>query len=392
MNFSDLSISPILTILLESRNINTPTTVQQLSIHRILTGQSVVVKSQTGSGKSLAYLLPLLQHMSGESSNGVRALIVAPTRELAQQIGSVCEWLVEALQLRSAVVYGGVDYDSQRVLFESTPDIVIATPGRLQDLLSQGIAEIDGVDYFILDEVDQMVDMGFREPILELSQLRRAEAQTLCFSATLPEGVMEVIKEIVTDSELIEDKSQPLAAQRIEQSGYYVEQSFMSQLLLHLIRTKSAQRTIIFCRSRKMADSLNLTLKESGFRSEAIHSDRSQAAREHILRRFKEGETLIIVATDLMARGIDVEGVTHVFNFGLPQNTEQYIHRIGRTGRAGGSGEAISLICPDEKRLLDATCAMMRQPIPIIMNHPYMTLAVTKALSGDVKPKKRGRK
>lgn len=386
MEFSTLGISNTLQEALAKEGIEIPTEVQRLAIPSVLRGESLVVRSQTGSGKTLAYLLPLIQKLSLNEEE--RALILLPTRELAQQIGRVWNNYTE---LSSVVIYGGVEYDDQRVKLVECPRLIIATPGRLQDLIDQGVANVDNIQYFLLDEVDQMVDMGFKEPIMELSNWRNTDSQTLCFSATLPEGVMEVLESLAKGIKVVVCEGQPLAAQKIIQSGYYCENSMMDQLLLHLLRTKSPKRSIIFCRSRKMADRLTLVLKESAFAAEAIHSDRSQAAREHILRRFTIGETTTLVATDLMARGIDVDEVTHVFNYGLPQNPEQYIHRIGRTGRAGTSGEAISILCPDEKKILDATCALMRQPIKISVNHPYMTTAVTTMLSG-VKLRKKVRR
>lgn len=380
MNFKDLGIEVRLVESLSKNNIIEPTKIQQLVIPRILQGGNLVVRSQTGSGKTLAYLLPLFEKLSSE-----RLLILVPTRELAQQVGRVCNLYAD---VPIAVIYGGVEYDSQCEAFANNPQVVIATPGRLQDLIERGVAKISGFQNFVLDEVDQMVDMGFREPIMELAKLRGEGCQSLFFSATLPGDVMAILESLSSDVEVVSCDCQPLAAQQITQWGYYVEQSMMDQLLLHLLRTKTPDKSIVFCRSKKMADRLTTILKGSSFAAEAIHSDRSQAAREHIMRRFTQGETTILVATDLMARGIDVDGVTHVFNYGLSQNPEQYIHRIGRTGRAGASGEAVSLICPDEKSLLDATCALMRQPVQIVTNHPYMTTAVTTMLSGVVLRKK----
>ncbi len=385
--FRDLGIESRFVEMLNSRFITTPTTIQRCAIPAILKGEDVVAKSQTGSGKSLAYLLPLLQMLTSDKAieQSEQLLIIIPTRELAQQIAEECK-LLSALSL--AVIYGGVEYAVQIEMFKTSPQIVIATPGRLIDLMERGVAKLDRVKYFVLDEVDQMVDMGFRDTIMELATLRGESTQTLCFSATLPSGVEQTLKEIVGGYCLIEDQSQPLAAQSIMQSGYYVEQSLMDQLLLHLIRTKQPSRAIVFCRSRKMADRLNKILLDASISSEVMHSERSQVAREYILGRFKSGETSILVATDLIARGVDVDGVSHVFNFGLPQNTEQYIHRIGRTGRAGCAGEAISLICPDEAELLGATCALMRQAIPMSTSHPYATPAITIALNGVKRGKK----
>lgn len=386
MDFKSLGLDSRLVEVLNGANITVPTEVQRAVIPRVLEGKSVVVRSQTGSGKTLAYLLPIIQKLSVNEED--RVLILLPTRELAQQVGRVCKQYCDSA---ISVIYGGVEYESQREMLALSTRVIVATPGRLQDLIEQGVADLLGVQNFILDEVDQMVEMGFREPIMELAKYRSEECQTLCFSATLPQEAKQIIDSIAGDIEVVECVSQPLAAQKIVQSGYYVEQSFMDQLLLHLIRTKSPEKSIVFCRSKKMADRLTSILKENGYPAEAIHSDRSQAARDHIFRRFIEGETTILVATDLMARGIDVGGVTHVFNYGLPQNPEQYIHRIGRTGRAGATGEAISLLCPDEKMLLGATCSLMKQPIPITTNHPYMTTAVTTMLSG-VPLRKKSRK
>ncbi len=382
--FDSLGLNADIVSALERAQITTPTPVQRLVIPRVLSGESIVVRSQTGSGKSLAYLLPLLQILQS-GGDGFRGLILLPTRELAQQVGRVVCSIDSDVSM--AIVYGGVDYDAQREVLCESPQIVVATPGRLRDFISQGV-DVGGVTHFVLDEVDQMVDMGFRDAIVELSRLRAEGAQTLCFSATL----CDEVRGVVGDVEEIVVEGEPLAAQRIAQSGYFVEQPMMSQLLIHLIRAKSPERAIVFCRSRKMADALSRQLNEAGVVAEAIHSDRSQAAREHILRRFSEGQTALLVATDLMARGIDVDGVTHVFNFGLPLSSEQYVHRIGRTGRAGASGEAISLMCPDEKSLLDATCKMMRQPIPISQTHPFMTPAVSEALNPNVRQKRRGKR
>ncbi len=386
MGFRDLGLDTSLIEKLQSVDILLPTEVQRLAIPKIMNGEDVVVHSQTGSGKTLAYLLPMIDKIT--KSQGAKLLVLVPTRELAQQVGRVLSCYST---ISFSVIYGGVEYNSQIESLSQSPNVIIATPGRLQDLISQGEVNLDGVDNFVLDEVDQMVDMGFHDAIMELAQFRGVGCQTMCFSATLPDGVSDILNTISSNISLVSCESQPLAAQKITQSGYYVEQSMMDQLLIHLIRSKSPAKSIVFCRSKKMADRLTYIIKESNIVAEAIHSDRSQAAREHILKRFVAGETSILVATDLMARGIDVDGVTHVFNYGLPQNPELYIHRIGRTGRAGASGEAISLLCPDEKKLLDATCALMRQSILISTSHPYMTPAVTLALQG-IAPRKKTRK
>ncbi len=385
-SFSSLGLSPQLDELLRSAGFVDPTPIQELVIPSVLASKNILVRSQTGSGKTLAYLAPMLERVC---SDGSRVLILAPTRELAQQIGSVCASLCTTV--RHCVIVGGVEYAPQREALALMPNIIVATPGRLIDLLEQGVAHIGCVNHFVLDEVDQMLDLGFRDAIIELSSLRALEAQTLCFSATLPEEVTQIAHQIVENIEELSLVQESLSVERIEQLGYYVSREMMDRLLIHLLRVESPMRAIIFTRSRKMADRIVGVLKENSIAAEAMHSDRSQAAREHIISRFRSGETSILVATDVIARGIDVDSVTHVFNFGLPQNPEQFIHRVGRTARAGNSGRAISIFTPDEQPLLNAICRLMKRHIVLDWNHPYMTSDVSQALSQGTKGKAKKR-
>ena len=382
MNFETLGLTSNLISQLNKYNISEPTEIQHVVIPKILSGDSVLATSQTGSGKTLAYLLPLVQLITTQKvDNEIQAVILAPTRELALQIGEVCEMLCEVTDLLHTVLYGGVEYAPQVESLSRIPHIIIATPGRVIDLLEQSLFTMSDLKYFVLDEVDQMLDLGFREPILNLSKLRAKSAMTLCFSATIPEKVSQIVFELDGNIENISIDNQKLAVELIEQFGYFVEQRMMDPLLLHVLRSEKPQHVILFTRSRKMADRLAKLLVENNMSAEAMHSDRSQTARQYILGRFKSGETRIIVATDLIARGIDVENVTHVINYGLPQDPEQYIHRIGRTGRAGRTGKAISLCCPIEKTLLGATCKLMKQHITMNTNHPYQTAELTKLMA-----------
>lgn len=380
MSFEILGVAPQLIAKLKAMSIVVPLPIQQLVIPVSLRGESILVSSQTGSGKTLAYLLPLLQNMTKRSEKKKHALILVPTRELAQQIGEVCSQLSEDISLNYSVIVGGVSYDEQITSLQKSPEIIIATPGRLIDLLEQGVIPFKYVDYFALDEVDQMLDLGFKEPILQLSKLRGKNAVTLCFSATLPESVVEVVNQISPSITRLCLEGQSISVESVDHLGYYVSFEMMDHLLLHLLRVENAEQAIIFTRSRKMADRIVKLLTENSIIAEAMHSDRSQAAREHILARFRSGETSIIVATDVIARGIDIDTITHVFNFGLPQNAEQYIHRCGRVGRVGRSGRAISLFTPDEKPMLDSICRLMKRHIVIDNSHPYLTPDVTRAL------------
>ncbi len=385
MSFKILGVAPQLISQLESMSIVVPLPIQELSIPAALRGEDIIVKSQTVSGKTLAYLIPLLQRLSADKGS---ALILAPTRELAQQIGAICEKLCKAVRLKSCVIVGGVEYEPQRQALLTSPEIIVATPGRLIDLIEKGIATINGIKFLVIDEVDQMLDLGFREPILLLSKLRDTSAQTLCYSATLPEEVLEVVEQITPSASRLRIEGKPIAVESIEHMGYYVAFSLMDSLLLHLLRKEAPQQAIIFTRSRKMAQRVVALLSENGITSEDIHSDRTQAAREHILSRFRSGETKILVATDVIARGIDVDSVTHIFNFGLPQTPEQYIHRCGRTGRAGRAGRAISIFTPEEQDMVGLICKLMKRHIVIDNSHPYFTSEITQALQPKVATKR----
>lgn len=386
MTFKDLGINDTLTQQLNKSEISVATPIQEFVIGKILNKKSIVATSKTGSGKTIAYLLPLIQNLS---NNKGKSLILAPTRELAQQIASVCSFLCEVTTLKHVVIYGGVDYEPQINCLKENPDIIIATPGRLIDLIEQNAVDINNLDYFVLDEVDQMLNLGFLESIKTLAKYRNIETINLYFSATMTEQVKEVISELYENIDSVSSENQQFATKSIEQSAYFVDRSMMDSLLLHLVRKEKPLQSIIFTRSRNMADRLVGVILQNDIKAEAIHSDKSQAAREHILDRFKSLETTILVATDVIARGIDIDTISHVFNYGLPQSPEQYIHRIGRTGRAGRSGKAVSLCCPTDKSLLESICKLMKHNIPIDMNHPYITPDVMKSLEPNRKPKKR---
>ncbi len=386
MNFGDLGVMKRLVDVMSTKRFLLPTDIQQRVIPLALEGQSLLVSSQTGSGKTLAYILPMVQLIS--QRDGAHGVVLVPTRELAEQVGEVCREVCCAAGLRCAVIYGGVDYAPQIEALAESVQIVVATPGRLMDLRERGVIGFDRADYFVLDEVDQMLDLGFREAITSLSTICSSVAQKLCFSATIPDGVIEVVEGLAADAVRVEMEMQPMAVESIEQRAYFVNREMMDALLLHLLRRETPSQAVVFTRSRKMADRIAQLLCDNGISAEAMHSDRSQSARQYILDRFRRGETALLVATDVIARGIDIDSITHVFNYGLPHSAEQYIHRIGRTGRAGRCGNALSLCEVSDREMLGTICKMMRRNIPIERNHPYMTQDVGQSLDGTAVVKK----
>ncbi|MFI3317808.1 MAG: DEAD/DEAH box helicase [Rikenellaceae bacterium] len=383
MSFSTLKISDRLISKLDSANITSPTEIQRLVIPHIIEREDILIRSKTGSGKTLAYLLPLVERLH----KGSTTLILLPTRELAQQIKTICSSLLEGSTMHCALIHGGVEYTQQYAALASQPEIIISTPGRLIDLISQHNVEIPELDALVLDEADQMVEMGFVDAITLLAAKRRANAQTISISATMPERLEFILHEIAPKLKRLELGGR--VASTIEHRGYFVERTMMDHLLLHILKSDNPSQAIIFTRSRKMAERLTTLLIDNGIAAEAMHSDRSQTAREHIISRLRSAETRIVVATDLIARGIDIDSISHIYNYGLPQSPELYIHRIGRTARAGRTGIAVTLCIPEDKPLLDATCKLMHQHIAMSLNHPYITPNVSKTLSERGRAKKK---
>lgn len=400
MEFKELGVEGRLVACLAGMGISAATDVQCGVIPVVMGGGSVVATSRTGSGKSLAYLLPLVQRLQGSGEGcavgSVSALILTPTRELAQQVGAVCANLTSGTDISVVTIYGGVEYEPQRVALAALPDIVVATPGRLLDLMQQGAVRCDALQFFILDEMDQMLNLGFRDAIFSLAEGRKGDAQTLCFSATLNDDIQQLIDTLFTGEYHRVNCGDNMAVAEITQQGYYVTMEMMDHLLLHLLGSDKPKRAILFTRSRGMADRVAELLCIRGFMAEAMHSERSQTAREHILERFRCGETTILVATDVVARGIDVVDVDYVYNYGMPLEPQQYLHRIGRTGRAGHSGVAVTLSPPTESDLVVAACKLMRKNIPMSVNHAFVTPDLQRQIAtpakGGVKGSKSRRK
>jgi ATP-dependent RNA helicase RhlE len=344
-----------------------PTPIQEQAIPRVLAGRDVVGCAQTGTGKTAAFVLPILQNMSapmivdGKKAHPT-ALVVTPTRELCGQIEEVGETLATYSGRRVVAVFGGVPYDPQAKRIRKGVDLLVATPGRLLDMLRQGDVLLDKVDTLVLDEADRMLDMGFWPDVKRIIDAIPSQRQNLFFSATMSKTVLSIIADTLHDPVFIELGGSAMPVENVEQKVLPVNQDQKVDLLVGYFRHHDPERTLVFTRTRRRAERLSTTLNKAGIKCEAIHGDRSQGQRQEALDRFKDGRISVLVATDVVARGIDVEGISHVINFDIPTNPEDYVHRIGRTARAGASGVAVSLLTAEDvhdllaiERLIGAT-------------------------------------
>ena len=374
MTFQNLNlIAPILQAL-EEEGYTSPTPIQQQAIPVVLRGRDLLASAQTGTGKTAAFSLPILQllHLDAtEKPRSIRALVLVPTRELASQLGDSLAAYGRYTDLRQSVVYGGVPYKVQTEALEAGVDILVATPGRLLDLLDQGFVDLQQVQVLVLDEADRMLDMGFMQDIQRVLQAIPEKRQTLFFSATMPPEIQKLAKRILIEPESVEVTPVSSAAVTVRQALYYVRKANKLNLLLHLLQEQAIERALVFMRTKEGADKLAKDLATAGVAAAAIHADRAQRAREEALENFKNGPTRLLIATDVAARGIDVEDLTHVINYELPFEPETYVHRIGRTGRAGASGTAISLCGASETPLLLAIQQLTGKAMPVVDNHPF---------------------
>jgi ATP-dependent RNA helicase RhlE len=342
-----------------------PTPVQREVIPHALAGKDVLASAQTGTGKTAAFVLPILQHLSASGRRGIRGLILAPTRELAIQIAEQIAVYGRYLDVRRAVVYGGVSQKRQEIALSASPDLLVATPGRLLDLLGQGLVQLGGVTHFVLDEADRMLDMGFVHDVRRIVALLPAVRQTLFFSATLPSGVEVLARTLLAAPVRVSIAPAVLAAPSVDQSVVFVSRADKRALLEDVLQDGSVERALVFTRTKHGANRLSEQLDRSGIVTAAIHGNKTQAARERALESFRRGATRVLVATDVAARGIDVDGISLVVNFDLPNVAESYVHRIGRAGRAGATGRAISFCDRDERPLLGDIERLLRQRLPV---------------------------
>ena len=355
MLFSELGLSAELLRATDKQGYQEATPIQQQAIPLILEGHDLLAGAQTGTGKTAGFTLPLLQRLQNSVPQGnkrVRALILVPTRELAAQVAESVEDYGRYLPFTSSVIFGGVSINPQITKLRRGVDIVIATPGRLLDHMERGTIRLDGVETLVLDEADRMLDMGFIRDIRKVLNAIPKNRQNLLFSATFSKDIKQLASELLNAPMEIQVARQNTTVEQISQVVYPVDRSRKRELLSHLIGESNWQQVLVFTRTKHLANRLSQQLERDGISSAAIHGNKSQGARTRALADFKKGGIRVLVATDIAARGLDIEQLPHVVNFELPNVAEDYIHRIGRTGRAGLEGEAISLVCVDEKKLL----------------------------------------
>ena len=366
--FADLGLSPTLLMTLDREGYVNPTPIQAQAIPLLLAGHDLLGIAQTGTGKTAAFALPILQHIMSNriipAPKTVRCLVLSPTRELASQIADSFKAYSKGMGLQIATIYGGTKYGPQYKALNGGLDILVATPGRLMDHLEQKTVDLRGVEFFVLDEADQMLDLGFVKPIRQIASKLSHKRQNLFFSATMPKEIGLLAGELLTDPKKVSITPEATTAERVEQSVIFVEAVRKRALLSEMYAEAKLARTLVFTRTKRAADKVTAYLQAGGIESAAIHGDKNQSQRERALQAFKAGKLRALVATDIAARGIDVDDVSHVINFELPNVAEAYVHRIGRTARAGKTGISITLCADDERKYLKDIERVTRQRIP----------------------------
>ena len=375
MTFATLGLIEPLLRSLETLGYQTPTPVQAQAIPAVLAGRDLMAAAQTGTGKTAGFALPLLQLLAMEgpkvASNSVRALILVPTRELAEQVHDAVRQYAENLPLSTYAVYGGVSINPQMMKLRKGVDVLVATPGRLLDLYRQKALKFNQLQTLILDEADRMLDLGFSEELGNIYRVLPKQRQTLLFSATFSDAIRLLAGQMLNDPLSIEVSPRNVAASTVKQWVVVVDKKRKPELFIHLLRKGKWKQVLVFAKTRNGVDALVEKLQGLGVNADGIHGDKPQATRQRALDRFKASEVQILVATDVAARGLDIEDLPLVVNFDLPIVAEDYIHRIGRTGRAGATGQAISLVCADEVNLLSAIETLTRQTLPRQVEHDF---------------------
>lgn len=352
-SFAELGLNEQILAGVDALGFSTPTPVQAGAIPEVLAGRDVVASAQTGTGKTAAFALPTLQRIAGKSGHGPHALVVTPTRELAAQIDDVVKVVCQKTGQRAVIVMGGAKFDKQIAALEKGCDLLVATPGRLLDLMEHNHVSLAGVEVLVLDEADRMLDMGFWPSVRRIMHALPERHQTLLFSATIPPSIKSTIDAMLHEPAVVEISRVGETADTVEEHLCPVTQAQKPELLRALLDTGGAsgqrpERVLVFCRTKHRVDDVSAMLKNAQVKVDVMHADRPQQARARALERFREGKVQVLVATDVMSRGIDVAGVDAVVNFDVPMDPEDYVHRIGRTGRAGATGHAYTFVAPDE--------------------------------------------
>jgi ATP-dependent RNA helicase RhlE len=375
MQFAELGLIQPIAQAVAAEGYEKPTPIQARAIPHVLAGRDLLGLAQTGTGKTAAFALPILQRLAhiapGRGHRHIRCLVLTPTRELASQIGESFTTYGRHLPLRTTVIFGGVGMEAQRQALKHGIDILVATPGRLLDLSGQGLVDLRQLEVFVLDEADRMLDMGFIHDVRRVIGLLPSRRQTLFFSATMPPEAQDLADRLLHEPETVAVTPPATTAEKVDQEVFFVEKGDKRALLVDVLRDSAMKRVLVFSRTKHGANRIAEHLAKAGIGAEAIHGNKSQNARERALANFKAGKIRVLVATDIAARGIDIEDITHVVNFDVPEVPETYVHRIGRTARAGASGMAMTFVEVEERADWKNILKLTRQDIPVVDGHPF---------------------
>ena len=375
MRFEELNLDICLTKAIKELDYSIPTSIQEKAIPIILKKNDVLGSAQTGTGKTAAFALPILHHLINESHNNdkkkTRTLVITPTRELAIQIAENFTLYAKYSKIKTIVIFGGVKQGSQTDALNRGVDILVATPGRLLDLMGQGYISLKDIRYFVLDEADRMLDMGFINDIKKVLEKLPKQRQSLFFSATMPKNIIELSNKILKNPQKIVANQNSTAAETIQQYIYYTNKSTKKDLLFHILKNKDIKQMLMFSRTKHGADRIVRTLRKKNINSAAIHGDKSQNQRQRTLKEFKENNLRVLVATDIAARGIDIDQLNYVLNYDIPNEAETYVHRIGRCGRAGNKGISISISEPEENIYVKDIEKLINKKIDVINDNPF---------------------
>jgi len=375
MTFEDLKLIPSILKALDDQNYSSPTSIQEKAIPLVLDGKDVLGTAQTGTGKTAAFAIPIIQHLANEGNQSgkrkISSLIVTPTRELAIQIGESISAYAKYTTIKNTVIFGGVKQGTQTNALQKGVDILVATPGRLLDLMNQGYISLADVKYFVLDEADRMLDMGFIHDIKKLLARLPKQRQSLFFSATMPKSIVTLSSEILNRPEKVSVNAVSSTAETIQQHLYVTNKSSKMDLLLHILENKEIEQVLLFSRTKHGANRIVRKLQKEKIGAAAIHGDRSQNQRQKALKDFKDGNVRVLVATDIAARGIDIDKLRYVINYDIPNEPETYVHRIGRCGRAGEEGVSISMTDAEENSYIRDIEKLIKQKIQIVDDNPF---------------------